>query len=168
MSAGLRIERVASNTVDDGLEVMLDPAYADRLPMSALDLAPCDLGVGIGGLNLAVCAVEEHLGGSLLRAVRHVQSSFLRHSAAPGLYREGSATPGGRKALISMRRYTFETAKGDCVRLLATRAARGIILFGSVLVVSELKLPQGVGVAVIIAIQAGLYWYALSLLQRKR
>jgi hypothetical protein len=67
-----------------------------------------------------------------------------------------------------MRRYTFETAKGDCVRLLATRAARGIILFGSVLVVSELKLPQGVGVAVIIAIQAGLYWYALSLLQRKR
>jgi hypothetical protein len=48
MTAGLRIERVESNTVDDGLEVMLDPADADRLPMSAPDLAPCDLDVGIG------------------------------------------------------------------------------------------------------------------------
>jgi hypothetical protein len=51
--------------------------------------------------------------------------------------------------------------------LLATRAARGIILFGSVLVVAAMNLPQVVGVAVITAIQAGLYWYALSLFHRK-
>lgn len=53
------------------------------------------------------------------------------------------------------------------MRLLATRAARGIILFGSVLVVAAMNLPQVVGVSVIIAIQAGLYWYALSLFHRK-
>ena len=54
------------------------------------------------------------------------------------------------------------------MRLLATRAARGIILFGSVLVVAEMNPPQVAGVAVIIAIQAGLYWYALSVGERPR
>jgi hypothetical protein len=68
---------------------------------------------------------------------------------------------------VERRYHTRNGKKGDCVRLLATRAARGIILFGSVLVVAAMNLPQVVGVAVIIAIQAGLYWYALSLLHRK-
>jgi hypothetical protein len=81
------------------------------------------------------------------------------------------ATFGGLEPDIKSRCRTpiphTKRRKGDCVRLLATRAARGIILFGSVLVVAAMNLPQVVGVAVIIAIQAGLYWYALSLLHRK-
>jgi hypothetical protein len=51
--------------------------------------------------------------------------------------------------------------------LLATRAARSIIFATSVLVVAAMKLPRLAAVAVIMAINAGLYWYALSVFQRR-
>jgi amino acid transporter len=51
--------------------------------------------------------------------------------------------------------------------LLATRAARSIIFATSVLVVAAMKLPRVVAVAVIMAINVGLYWYALLVHQRR-
>jgi hypothetical protein len=50
----------------------------------------------------------------------------------------------------------------DSMRLLDTISARSIILLASVLVVSAMKLPLVVAVAVILAIQAGLIWYHFS------
>jgi hypothetical protein len=53
VAAGPPVEWVGPNTVGDGLVVILGPARANRLPMSALDLAP-DRKSGISGLDLAV------------------------------------------------------------------------------------------------------------------
>jgi hypothetical protein len=53
VAAGPPVEWVGPNTVGDGLVVILGPARANRLPMSALDLAPFDRNSGIGGLDLA-------------------------------------------------------------------------------------------------------------------
>jgi hypothetical protein len=50
VAAGLRIERVGPNAVGRGLAVMLFPAHADRLPVSALELTPFDRNGGIRGL----------------------------------------------------------------------------------------------------------------------
>ena len=53
------------------------------------------------------------------------------------------------------------------MRLLDSTSARTIILAATVLVVAEMKLPLVVGIAVILAVQAGLIWYRYSSRQRK-
>jgi hypothetical protein len=51
--------------------------------------------------------------------------------------------------------------------LLATRAGLSIIFATSVLVVAAMKLPRVAAVAVIMAINVRVLWYALSVFQRR-